>query len=187
MDRKTALIAFIALAILIWLGRKRLLDIVTKSGGFELVAGPVDTVSLPEIKMPALPNYKPGPETWEQTTGLMCACNLSDYTAPIVVQTITVPEPPGPKYVYTPPAIAQVAATPPLYYSSFGIDSSFPIWGNQPYESAWLGSDGRLFLKRPSNNPSFIGSQEYHWEGQDIIYGPYRYKPQQSQFMARSA
>lgn len=189
MDKRISIGAFIVLLCLIYLGRNRLLDMVTRAGGFELLPGDTETVTLPAIKLPSLPTYKKDPSMWVQTTGLMCHCDSNEYVGPILINEYEVPQPPTPRYVYQQQAVSEIQAqeSPYLTYTTFGLDSTYAIWGGRPYEQVWRGSDGRVFLKpKPdamgrltqpniSTSQAFIGTNEYRLEGETIVYGPYRY------------
>lgn len=74
-----------------------------------------------------------------------------------------------------------------MTYHEFGMDSSYTLWGDKPYEKVWRGSDGRIFLQpkrnvwgllepNTTNDPQLIGTDEYTMVDGDIHYGPYIYK-----------
>jgi hypothetical protein len=157
----------------------------------------VETVHLPTIKAPVLPAYKKGPQFWQQTTGLMCACDIAPYSSPIVIREINIPAPPTPRFTFPLAPIPQQAVySPPMTYADFGMNESFILWGNRPYEKTWAGSDGRIFLRpkgvenrlnfdaggpeggepNTSDSPNWIGTDEYYFEGKTLVYGPYRYE-----------
>lgn len=186
VDKRAVLFGIAALALVILLGRERILEIVTRAGGFSLVEGGEQTIELPDVEIPTLPGFKSGPSAWVQTTGLMCDCDDSDYSGPVVVQNITVPQIPGPRYVYQLPTSVASATVETRTYREYGMDSTTLVWGDRPNETVWGGSDGRIFLKpkglfgtqpNTSNSPHFIGTNEYRMEGGKIYYGSLVYEP----------
>lgn len=195
MDKRSIAFGFICLLCIIYLMRNRLMAVVVKSGGIDFLPSSVETVELPSVEVPRIPGFKPGPALWTQTTGLMCACDDKIYSAPVVVQEITIPAPPVPRFVYQPEPVQEIAQQPPMTYTTFGMDSSFAIWGDRSPEQVYRGSDGRIFLRpkydiwgKPqpnvSNNPLFIGTDEYSMDADGTIhYGPYTYKPMQLGFL----
>lgn len=198
MNKRLVLIGFIVVALLLWLGRHTVLDLITRAGGFDLLPQDEVVTELPGIEIPRLPNFKPGPSSWRQTTGLICGCEYRAYSSPFAVRQIEIPPTPFPHFAVIPKSIEQQAASPPLTYSSFGMDDSFTFWGTRPYEQVWRGSDGRIFLKpkssiwgmpepNTSDDPQLIGTNEYSITDGNIHYGPYIYKPNQAQFGSRSA
>ena len=102
MDRKTALYLLALLALLLWLFRRQLPDIVREWGGFELEPGGEIIDQVPAIVVPVLAPYKTGPALWTQTTGLMCGCDFQQYVPPILVREIPFDPAPIPRYVYIP-------------------------------------------------------------------------------------
>lgn len=161
----------------------RKIGIRAVSGGYNLQQSRDVVISEEPLKLPALPGFKPTFPFFVQTTGLMCECDLAPYTAPVVVREIKIPAPPIPHYVYQPLSTQQIAAKPPGTYAPFGLNSNLMLWGNRPYESGWIASDGRVFLKPKADgsanhswSANFIGTDEYYMDGSDIVYGPYRYR-----------
>jgi hypothetical protein len=198
MDRRATVAALLALLLLLWLGRGRLLDIITRSGGFDMTEVEPVEVELPGIVIPTIPHFEKGPAHWQQTTGLICACDAGAFTSPILVREIEIPSPPLPRYVNIPAPISARAAEPARSYHLFGMDSSYAMWGDRPFEYVYRGSDGRMFLtpKRglwgelkpnPSWSNAFIGTDEYRFENGVIYYGPYQYHETRNSFMAGSA
>ena len=198
MDRRAAAFAIVAILLILFLGRNRILDIVTRSGGFDFVAGGDEVVSLPPVVVPSLPGYRTPSAAWKQSTGLMCACDREPYTSPIIVREMSIPTPPLPRYVNVPAPTQQRAAEPPRSYASFGMTPDFQIWQGRPYEQVWRGSDGRMFLQpkrgiwgeakpNPSWSNLFIGTDEYEMRDGVIYYGPYQYHLQSYMSATRSA
>lgn len=194
LNKRAAIAGGAALLMLLLYVYARKYGIRTVSGGYNLAPSLDETISEEPLKLPALPGFKPSFPFFTQTTGLMCECDDAPYTAPVVVREIDIPAPPVPRYNYIPQSTQQMAIEPPGTYQSFGLNSNLVLWGNRPYESGFLASDGRLFLTpkpdgsvNKSWSGNFIGTDEYYMVGTDIIYGPYRYKRVASGFGSRSA
>lgn len=186
MDKRLALVGFAIVALLLWLGRNQLLDIVTRSGGFDLLPQDEETREVPGLVLPRLPTFRKGPQFWRQTTGLYCGCDYETFSTRFATRQVAIPLPPTSRFVTRPPSTETMAASPPLTYSNFGMTDQFTLWAGRPYEQVWRGSDGRIFLKPKtsiwglpeaniSNDPQIIGSDEYTMIDGVIHYGPYIY------------
>lgn len=176
MDRRAYIAAFVGILLLLFLGRKRILDIFTQFGGFDFTEVGEETRQLPGIVMPDIGEFRPGPELWTQTTGLICACNDAPFQSPVLVREIEIPQAPYPRYVTIPPTIQQQAAEPPRSYWNFGMNSNYDYWGDRPPATVFQASDGRMFLETGKSwNNFFIGRDEYEMRNGVIYYGPYTY------------